>query len=114
VALPVLGTRTVRRAPSAVVIIRVPGVEPTLGRGFRLDEDQAEGRDAVVVLGHDFWVSQYSASPSVLGSHVRLNGINRRMRKTARPVVWEGAWAQSHPTRSRSPGRATGHVFSRS
>jgi predicted permease len=54
---------------------RVLGVEPDLGRGFRADEDQAEGRDAVVVLGHDFWVSQYNSNPSVLGSRMRLNGV---------------------------------------
>jgi predicted permease len=55
---------------------RVLGVQPELGRGFRTDEDQIEGRDAVVVLAHDFWVGQYNASPSVLGSRVRLNGID--------------------------------------
>ena len=54
---------------------RVLGVQPSLGRTFRADEDQAEGRDAVVILGHDFWVSQYNASPSILGSRMRLNGI---------------------------------------
>src|SRR5271169_3698649 len=54
---------------------RVLGVQPALGRAFRPDEDQVEGRDAVVVLGHDFWVSQFDASPSVLGSRIRLNGI---------------------------------------
>ncbi len=54
---------------------RVLGVEPALGRGFRPDEDQAEGRNAVVVLGHDFWVSRFEASPSVLGSRIRLNGV---------------------------------------
>jgi predicted permease len=54
---------------------RLLGVQPALGRTFRPDEDQAEGRDAVVVLGHDFWVSQYNASPSVLGSRLRLNGV---------------------------------------
>jgi len=51
------------------------GVQPAIGRGFRPDEDQAEGRDAVVVLGHDFWVSQFDSSPSVLGSKIRLDGI---------------------------------------
>jgi predicted permease len=56
-------------------LFRVLGVEPALGRGFRPDEDQAEGRNAVAVLGHDFWVSQYNASPSVLGSHIRLSGV---------------------------------------
>jgi predicted permease len=54
---------------------RVLGVRPALGRDFRPDEDQVQGRDAVVMLGHDFWVSQYNASPSVLGSRIRLNGI---------------------------------------
>ena len=33
---------------------RVLGVEPAQGRSFRPDEDQIEGRDPVVVLGHDF------------------------------------------------------------
>jgi macrolide transport system ATP-binding/permease protein len=56
-------------------LFRVLGVEPTLGRGFRADEDQAEGRDAVVVLGHDFWVSEFNASPSALGAHIRLSGV---------------------------------------
>ena len=56
-------------------LFRVLGVRPALGRDFRPDEDQAEGRDAVVVLGHDFWVNQYGANPSVLGTRIRLNGI---------------------------------------
>src|SRR5262249_7025474 len=34
---------------------RVLGVEPRRGRGFRDDEDRVPGRDAVVVLGSDFW-----------------------------------------------------------
>src|SRR5579863_5482101 len=54
---------------------RLLGVEPALGRTFRPDEDQVEGRDPVVVLGHDFWVGQFGGSPSVLGSHIRVNGI---------------------------------------
>jgi len=33
---------------------RVLGVEPRVGRGFRADEDEVPGRDAVVVLGPDF------------------------------------------------------------
>ncbi len=54
----------------------VLGVQPALGRGFRPDEDKAEGRDAVVVLGHDFWVSQFGGNPSAVGSKIRLNGID--------------------------------------
>jgi predicted permease len=54
---------------------RVLGVQPALGRGFLESEDQAVGRDPVVVLGHDFWESQFAASPSAVGSKIRLNGI---------------------------------------
>ncbi|HTR38275.1 MAG TPA: ABC transporter permease [Bryobacteraceae bacterium] len=50
-------------------------VRPALGRGFMDSEDQAVGRDPVVVLGHDYWVSQFNANPSVLGSAVWLNGV---------------------------------------
>ena len=52
----------------------VVGLEPELGRGFRADEDQIPGRDAVVVLGHGFWTREFGADPSVLGRTIRLNG----------------------------------------
>src|SRR5262249_36313271 len=44
----------------------VLGVEPSIGRTFRPDEDQVSGRDAVVVLGHEFWQQQFGGDPSVL------------------------------------------------
>jgi predicted permease len=54
---------------------RVLGVQPALGRGFLESEDQAAGRDAVIVLGHDYWVSQFNASPSAVGSTIWINGV---------------------------------------
>src|SRR5258707_13303882 len=45
----------------------VLGVEPRLGRGFREDEDQAPGRDAVVVLGPDFWKHEFASGPGGIG-----------------------------------------------
>jgi len=42
---------------------RVLGVEPRLGRGFREDEDQVPGRNAVVVLGPDFWKHEFAERP---------------------------------------------------
>jgi predicted permease len=54
---------------------RVLGVQPDLGRGFLESEDQAVGRDAVVVLGHDFWVNQFKASPSAVGSTIWVNNV---------------------------------------
>lgn len=54
---------------------RTLGVQPALGRAFLESEDQALGRDAVVVLGHDFWVHQLNANPSVVGSTIWLNSV---------------------------------------
>jgi len=53
---------------------KVLGVEPTLGRGFRPDEDQVAKRDAVVVLSHDLWASSFGSDPSVIGRKIRLTG----------------------------------------
>jgi macrolide transport system ATP-binding/permease protein len=53
---------------------RALGVEPLLGRGFRTDEDEAPGRDAVVVLSWDFWQREFAGAPSAVGRVVRLNG----------------------------------------
>jgi predicted permease len=53
---------------------RVLGVEPTLGRGFRDDEDLVPGRDAVMVLGPAFWKHEFAGDPNVIGRKVRLNG----------------------------------------
>jgi predicted permease len=55
---------------------RVLGVEPLLGRGFREDEDDAPGRDAVAVLGPDFWKREFASDPSVVGRTIRLNGTD--------------------------------------
>jgi macrolide transport system ATP-binding/permease protein len=54
----------------------VLGVEPRLGRGFREDEDQVPGHDAVVVLGPDFWKHEFMSDPGVLGRTIRLNGTD--------------------------------------
>ena len=50
-------------------------VEPQIGRGFRADEDQVPGRDAVVVISNDLWRTEFGASPSAVGKTVFLNGI---------------------------------------
>jgi macrolide transport system ATP-binding/permease protein len=54
----------------------VLGVEPTLGRGFRPDEGQVPGRDAVVVLAYEFWKSHFAASPLAIGQSIRISGID--------------------------------------
>jgi predicted permease len=52
----------------------VLGVEPSLGRGFRPEEDEVPGRDAVAVLGPDFWRHELAGDPKVVGRKIRLNG----------------------------------------
>ncbi len=50
----------------------VLGVKPSLGRGFRADED----REAVVVISDDTWDSQFGRDPSVIGRAVKLSKID--------------------------------------
>ncbi len=62
---------------------KVLGVEPQLGRGFREDEDTVPGRDAVMVLGPEFWKREFASDPSVVGRTVRLErqGLHRDRRR---------------------------------
>jgi putative ABC transport system permease protein len=56
-------------------LLPLMGVEPTIGRTFRADEDQVPGRDAVVVLGRTMWEQQFASDPHVLGRRVWINGV---------------------------------------
>ena len=51
-------------------------LQPELGRFFRPDEDQAAGRDAVVVLSHDLWQTEFGGCRDVVGQTIFLNGID--------------------------------------
>jgi predicted permease len=50
------------------------GVQPTIGRTFRPEEDEVPDRDAVVVLGRAMWEQEFRSEPGVLGRRVRING----------------------------------------
>jgi macrolide transport system ATP-binding/permease protein len=75
---------------------RVLGVEPQLGRGFREDEDQVPGRNAVVVLGPDFWKHEFASDPGVLGRDIRLNGTEFTVIGVA-PETFPGMLIFGHP-----------------
>jgi macrolide transport system ATP-binding/permease protein len=51
-------------------------VDPALGRSFSAEEDRVPGRDAVVVLGHNFWQKRLGSDPEAVGRKLRLNGVD--------------------------------------
>lgn len=54
---------------------QVIGLLPVLGRDFQASEAEVPGRDAVIILGHDFWEHQFGADRTVIGRTVFLSGI---------------------------------------
>ena len=46
---------------------------PLLGRVFT-PEEQEEGKDFVIVLGHALWQSRFAGDPNIVGKSIPLNG----------------------------------------
>jgi predicted permease len=53
-------------------------VTPVLGRGLEPADDQP-GAQAVVLLGDDLWRKRFGASPAVVNTLIRANGLPRRV-----------------------------------
>lgn len=54
------------------------GVAPLLGRNLNAADDRA-GAEAVVLLSHGFWRSQFGSDPQVLGRRLDMNGRSHRI-----------------------------------
>jgi len=54
----------------------VLGVSPAVGRAFTGNEGQVSGQDPVVVLANDFWRSEFSSDPKIVGHTVRINAMD--------------------------------------
>jgi putative ABC transport system permease protein len=70
------GSGEAERLPAAQVgegYFDVMKGQPLLGRAF-LPEEQEDGKDFVVVLGHGLWQRRFGGDPSVIGRAIRLNG----------------------------------------
>jgi putative ABC transport system permease protein len=52
------------------------GVRPALGRAYTDSEDE-DGRDDVIVLGHELWRARFNGREDVLGSTLVTNGVSR-------------------------------------
>jgi macrolide transport system ATP-binding/permease protein len=72
------------------------GVQPILGRGFLPEEGKVPGRDAVVVIGYDFWQTQLGKDPSVIGRNLRIKGIDFTVIGVA-PQSFTGVDQYFHP-----------------
>ena len=51
----------------------VLGVKPSLGRGFRPEEDQTPNQHPVVILSHTCWQKRFAGDPSIIGRKILLN-----------------------------------------
>jgi putative ABC transport system permease protein len=59
-----------------VAAFEVVGVQPALGRGFREGDDRP-GADPVIILSDALWRDRYGASPAIIGTAIRGNGVMR-------------------------------------
>jgi putative ABC transport system permease protein len=76
-----LGEKTRGVTPEEIVGIFVSdnfmsslGGSMRLGRFFTPDENRVAGRDAVVVLSHQFWQRRFAGNPQIVGQTLLLNG----------------------------------------
>ncbi|UCC67061.1 MAG: ABC transporter permease [Armatimonadota bacterium] len=53
---------------------QVLAVRPVLGRTFLAGEDQPGGQNRVLLLGNQFWRTQFGRDPAVLGTQLSLDG----------------------------------------
>ena len=63
------------------------GVQPLLGRAF-LPEEQIEGKDQVVILGHGLWQRRFGGDPAIVGKQITLS---------ARPYTVVGVLPKEFP-----------------
>jgi len=53
------------------------GIEPAIGRQFRMDEAAAPGLESVVMLTHGLWQRRYGADPAIIGRAIVVNDRER-------------------------------------
>src|SRR5687768_14375645 len=59
--------------PVSANLFEVLGVNPTLGRMFRVEEETL-GRDQVVILSHGLWQRRFGSNPNIVGKTILLDG----------------------------------------
>ena len=73
VALTSAGTEQAHGRLVSGNYFQVLGVSPIAGRGFSAQDDQAPGRNPLVVISYDYWVNRFGRSLDILGKTLRIN-----------------------------------------
>ncbi len=63
----------------------VLGVHPVIGRSFLPGEDEI-GAEPLILLSHEFWVSQFNADPNVVGANLEMNNAVHRVIGVLPPI----------------------------
>src|SRR5918993_1753154 len=63
-------------AQLTVPAFKALGVQAQIGRGFQ-DGDDLPGSPPIVLLGDDLWRDRYASNPSIVGTTIRANGVQR-------------------------------------
>ena len=75
-AMTLTGYGEAKQVSGAMVssnVFHVLGIEPELGRTF-LPEEDAPGKDHVVILTHAFWRARFNTDPGIVGRSLTFNG----------------------------------------
>jgi putative ABC transport system permease protein len=59
-------------------LFEVTGVQPILGRGFRV-EDQAQGGEPLAVIGYRLWQDSFSGNMDIVNTSIKLTGQTVRV-----------------------------------
>ena len=62
----------------------VLGVQPLLGRTFRMEENQGDHR--VVILSHSLWSGRFGGDPEIVGKHASMDGISMQIVGVMPPI----------------------------
>jgi len=70
---------------------RLYGLQPALGRDFLPEEDVAEGKSPVLLLGHRCWKERFAGDPGIVGKTLKLNGQHLTVVGVA-PEIFKGSF----------------------
>lgn len=67
------GAERIRGGSVTPDLFSLLGIEPMLGRQFRLDEAAAPGLESVVMLTHSLWQRRFGGDPAIIGRSIVVN-----------------------------------------